>query len=166
MNIKSNKGITLVALVITIVVMMIIASIATYYGTEAIKKANLENIRTNMLLINAKAKEYCEEANFKLGIGTAPEEEGQQLQTYLQPAENYLNEQLGEENVEQNGRTFVVSEITEEIAQKMGLKGIDNKNLYSITFNVIENKVIITYNAKINDSDEKNSWTLEEIKDL
>ena len=52
----NDKGITLASLVITIIVLLIIASIAIYYGTEAIKKANVENIRTNMLLINSQIK--------------------------------------------------------------------------------------------------------------
>ncbi|MBP3800811.1 MAG: hypothetical protein J6I85_02095 [Clostridia bacterium] len=160
----NDKGITLASLVITIIVLLIIASIAIYYGTEAIKKANVENIRTNMLLINSKAKEYCEEANFRLGTGKAPEDAGE-LQTYLQPAENYLKEQLGEGNVSKNGNNFDVV-INEEISQKMGLKNIDNKDKYSIDFNVIENSVVIKYNSKINDDDTKDSWTLSEVEEL
>lgn len=67
MNKKNNKGITLVALIITIVVLIIIASITIYSGKETISKANLEAIKTNMLLIKAKARECVEEVNFKLG---------------------------------------------------------------------------------------------------
>lgn len=67
MKIRENKGITLVTLVITIIVMLIIAGITVYSGKEIIKKARLEELKTNMLLIEAKAKEYVEEANFKIG---------------------------------------------------------------------------------------------------
>ena len=67
MQIKENKGITLVALVVTIVVLLIIAGIGINYGIDTIKRAQLEELRTNMLLIEAKAKEYVEEANFKMG---------------------------------------------------------------------------------------------------
>ena len=67
MNIKENKGVTLVALTITIIVLLIIAGIAVYNGKETIQKANLEALRTNMLLIEAKAKGVVEEANFQLG---------------------------------------------------------------------------------------------------
>ena len=67
MKIKENKGVTLVALIITIVVLLIIASIGVYSGKETIQKANLEAIRTNMLLIEAKAKGVVEKANFQLG---------------------------------------------------------------------------------------------------
>ena len=68
MQIRSNKGITLMTLVITAIVLLIIAGIGINYGSDTIKKATLEEKRTNMLLIQAKAKEYVEEANFKMGI--------------------------------------------------------------------------------------------------
>ncbi len=68
MKIRNEKGITLVALAVTIIVLLILASIGFNYGRDTIKKAQLEELRTNMLLIEAKAKEYVEEANFKMGI--------------------------------------------------------------------------------------------------
>lgn len=68
MSIRYEKGITLVALVVTIIVLLILAGIGYNYGRDTIKKAQLEELRTNMLLIEAKAKEYVEEANFKMGI--------------------------------------------------------------------------------------------------
>lgn len=68
MQIRSEKGITLMVLVITAVVLLILAGVGIKYGSDAIEKATLEEIRTNMLLVEAKAKEYVEEANFKMGI--------------------------------------------------------------------------------------------------
>lgn len=68
MNIKNNKGITLTALTITIIVLLILASITIYSGIESIQKAELESLKTNMLLIKAKAKEYVEQASFKNGV--------------------------------------------------------------------------------------------------
>lgn len=65
---KKNKGVTLISLVITIIILLIIASISLYSGKGIIKKAQLEELKTNMLLIEAKAKQYVEEANFKMGI--------------------------------------------------------------------------------------------------
>ena len=72
MKVKENKGITLIALIVTIIILLIIAGIAIYNGKETIKSANLEALRTNMLLIEAKAKGLVEEANFQLG----PEKKG------------------------------------------------------------------------------------------
>lgn len=65
-----NKGITLVALTITIIILLIIAGISISAGENMIKKAKLEGLKTNMLLIQAKAKQYVEEANFKIGNST------------------------------------------------------------------------------------------------
>lgn len=67
MKLKQDKGITLIALMVTIIILLIIAGIAIYNGKETIKRANLEALRTNMLLIEAKAKGLVEEANFQLG---------------------------------------------------------------------------------------------------
>ena len=67
MNLNENKGVTLIALVITVIILAIIAGIATYSGVETIKNANLEGLKTNMLLIEAKAREYVEEVSFKMG---------------------------------------------------------------------------------------------------
>ena len=64
---KNNKGITLIALSITIVIIIIIASIAVNYGKNSLKVSKLESLKTNMLLIKAKAKEYVEQADFKAG---------------------------------------------------------------------------------------------------
>ena len=58
MKVKNNKGITLIALTITIIILLILASITIYSGKESIKKAQLESLKTNMLLIKAKAKEH------------------------------------------------------------------------------------------------------------
>ena len=64
----NEKGVTLIALIVTIVVLLILAGISISAGSGTIKKAQLEELRSNMLLIQAKAKEYVEEANFKMGI--------------------------------------------------------------------------------------------------
>ena len=69
MNIKNRtNGVTLISLSITIVILLILAGIALYSGSDTIKKAQLEELKTNMLLIQAKAREYVEDANFKMGV--------------------------------------------------------------------------------------------------
>ena len=75
-NLKNNsRGITLVALVVTIIILLIIAGIGIYGGTDTVKKVKLEELRTNMLLIEAKAREYVEEANFRIGTNKGNTEE-------------------------------------------------------------------------------------------
>ena len=48
----------MVALVVTIIVILILAGISIGQGDKAIKISQLENLRTNMLLIQTKSKEY------------------------------------------------------------------------------------------------------------
>lgn len=62
---KNNKGVTLASLVITIIVLLIIAGITTNLSNEIIKQAKLQDLKTNMLLIQAKAKTLAEEVNFE-----------------------------------------------------------------------------------------------------
>lgn len=62
---KEEKGITLIALVITIIVLLIIGGISIMGGTDILNTAKAETIETNMLTIKAKAKEYMENVDSK-----------------------------------------------------------------------------------------------------
>lgn len=66
MKIKNNKGVTLSSLVITIIVLIILASITTYGGSQVIKKAKVESLKTNMLLIQAETKSAVEQVKFEI----------------------------------------------------------------------------------------------------
>ena len=48
---KENKGITMIALVITIIVLLIISGIGIYEGTQSLKEVKLEELKTNMILL-------------------------------------------------------------------------------------------------------------------
>ena len=65
---ENIKGVTLIALVIAIMLLILLAGVSLYNGNETIQKAKLEGLKTNMLLIQAKAREYVEEVNFKIGM--------------------------------------------------------------------------------------------------
>ena len=165
---KNNKGITLVALSITIVVLLILASITIFYGKDNIDKANLENLKTNMLLIDAKAKEYCEEANFKVGTGSVPTDQ-QELENYLKPGVDYLKEK----NLTTNGASALsaitsttyqyVVELTQSNLDEIGLKDVKttNDDKYLIGFNISEDKVEV-YNTKGIDG----KYSLTEIENI
>lgn len=60
-GLKNEKGITILALVITIIVLLIIASISINAGSQLVEQAKIQTIETNMLAIRAKAKSYAEE---------------------------------------------------------------------------------------------------------
>lgn len=65
MDLKMEKGITLVALVITVILMMILVGVGINMGGDAIDKANLEDIKTDMISIKTRAKIIAEQYNFK-----------------------------------------------------------------------------------------------------
>lgn len=65
MKLTNNKGITLVALIITIIVMLIIAGIAMYSGSGVVEEAKIQDVKTNMLLVQATVKNYVEQAKFE-----------------------------------------------------------------------------------------------------
>ena len=61
---KNNKGITIIALIVTIIIMMILASVTIEFGTGEIQRAKLEDIKTTMLLIKGRAKIVAEKESF------------------------------------------------------------------------------------------------------
>ena len=65
MDIKNNKGITLIALIITIIIIVIIAGIIVYDGSKLVDDAKYEDVKTNMLLLQAEIKNYVEQAKFE-----------------------------------------------------------------------------------------------------
>ena len=65
MNLKKEKGITIVALIITVILMLILVGVGIDFGTDAINKARLEDIKTDMISIKTRAKIITEQYNFK-----------------------------------------------------------------------------------------------------
>ena len=113
MNLKNNKGITLLALIITIIVILIIAGITIYGGSNLIKEVEAEDVKTNMLLIQAEVKNFAEQAkfenktveDFETGITIEGNEEGVTSKLVLQKtdiidgAQFYKIDSLNSENI-------------------------------------------------------------------
>lgn len=147
---KKNKGITLVSLVVTIIVLLIIAGISIYTGKEMIEKASLEEIKTNMLLIEAKAKEYLEEANFKMGINPDDEKKAAVRKEIYE--EKAGLQTTTEEFINSKNQLYA---LTKDTLVKWGLDKIElqGQEQYVIEFNDIiddENKELSVevYNTK------------------
>ena len=125
---KNEKGITLVVLTITIIILLILAGITVYTGKDSIQKANLEGLKTNMLLIQTKAREYVENASFDLGID--PQNATEEMKT------NAKNELNGEDK-----GTLVTSDdaIVKDLLN-IGIKqeDIDNEKVYKLTTENLE----------------------------
>lgn len=132
MKLKNQKGVTLIILVITIIIIAIIAGIAIYGGTESIKKAKLENIKTDMMLIKAKAKEYVEKANFEMGINASEEKKSEVRNKFYGQQETGLGltqESFSEIPEEKSANTYKVGS---EALTKMGLSNIDENEYYIV----------------------------------
>lgn len=166
MKVRKENAITLISLAITVIVILIISSVATYSGKEIIRKGKLEELRTNMLLIQAKAKEYVEDANFKMGL--APDEtrkEEVRTSVYVDGAK------LEKVNAQEYGidNSSVCYKVTKETLNIWGLDKIELKDNedYLIAFDD-ENATVEIYNTKgfVDDNgDTRNSLTdIEEIR--
>ena len=136
-----NKGITLVALTITIIILLIIAGISISAGGNMIKKANLEGLKTNMLLIKAKAKQYVEEANFKIGKSTEDASKISEVRNeiYVEKAKLDVatNEVKNKINVTGDNFYVVTKADNKDTYSEWGLDKIDLENgeYYVIEFN-------------------------------
>ena len=148
---KNNQnGITLVVLTITIIVLIILAGITIHTGTESIRKANLEGLKTNMLLIETKAREFVENASFDLGID--PENATDEMKTNAQAEltgddkgtlvtsgdsiiDQLLNIGISHADID-NGN---VCKLTSENLEKMGINDVesnDEEGWYIIVYNI------------------------------
>lgn len=58
---KNNKGITMIALVITVIVLIILASITTYSGLSTVKESRFYKAISEMKIMQAKVNEYYED---------------------------------------------------------------------------------------------------------
>ena len=125
---KNNRGITLVALVITIIIMTIIASIAIHEGKDLITKSKIETQIANMSIIKANAKKYAEEIESKIWQEGSDKENKRSVE--------FSKRGLTQSVSNQNEYT-----ITNEGFEKMGLEDLKNQQytiIYSNNFNTID----------------------------
>jgi len=164
---KKQNGITLMALTITIVVMLIIAGISAYFGSDLIKEMKLQDLRTNMLLIQAKSKDWVEEVNFQTAnLNAEKPEDLQQINTikaeYLKGVP--LKDSEAEEEATSVGAiTKDISEyyyLDETILEEMGIKGLnpDNYGYFIVRYDIQNTKVDV-----INTMGYEGKYTLEAI---
>lgn len=155
---NNQRGITLVVLTITIIFLIILAGITINIGKETIQKENLEGLKTNMLLIETKAREYVENASFKLGVNPntdtmytdasenlTGEDRGTVVTTEDGMVENLLNIGIKHEDIDK-GKVY---KLTTENLEKMGINDVvsnDEEGWYIIVYN-IEEKTIEIYNT-------------------
>ena len=151
MNFEDNRGITLVALVVTIIVLLILAGIGINTGISSMEKVKLEELKTNMLLIEAKARECVEEANFRMGA-TTDETVVESVRKEIYEVNNKL-EKANSTNVPNSLGEIDLTDcyvITQETFDLWGLNKIklSEDEKYLVRFNEKEIKVEEVYNTK------------------
>ena len=152
MNLDKVHGATISTAVITIIVLLIIAGISVYSGTDIIKRAKLEELKTNMLLIETKAKECVENANFKLGkIDNLGDDE---KQNRINEAKKELKgteiDEADNIDIEKSEYNYYYK-LTEDNLKDMGLSNIklsDTDGLYIVKYDIKNAKVEEIYNTK------------------
>ena len=138
---NNQKGITIIALIITVIIMAILVTVSIRVGTDAIDKSKQEDIKSNMLLIQGKSKiikdkHTYDEANSGL-VGTPIGEatsyvisselqnkinSNANAQAYVFNAEDLSNNGLG--NIKISSTEFyVVDYDTCEVYYSLGIDG-------------------------------------------
>lgn len=160
MNLKKQNGITLVALIITIVLIVIIAGVTIKQGNNVINSAKLQNLNTNMLLIQSKAKIIYEHHAFNnqeellgqnvssiennekienlktLGILEANETEEAQnaYADYYVWDQTILNdEKVGLNDIKLKNDFYIVNYAAEEVIYSDGFKYSDGQTYYKLS---------------------------------
>lgn len=175
---EKNKGITMIVLVITIVLLLILAGISIQGGGSIIKRADLENLKTDMLLIKVKGKEYVENANFNLGTSfdklTDENEKSKRIEmaksklkgTEIQNASELSKFGITSDQFEQekNNLNLYYTLSTSDL-EEIGMQDVSSKGQYIIKYN-IKDMTIEIYNTQGFENGDKTYYSLSELENL
>lgn len=171
---KKNRGITMVALTITITILLIIAVISIGAGNNAIKNSKLENLKTNMLLIEVKAKEQIENAKFRLGTSFDKATEEEKTNRVNTAKTEFIGEEIVDGNIfnnnikEDNTNNIYYYKLSTQNLMDMGLKNVksDEKDGYYIVKYDLKNSTIEIYNTEGFDDEGNVVYSLTDIKQV
>lgn len=153
MNKSKEKGISLITLVITIIVLVILASVGIGTGTNIIKRADLQNINTNMMLIQAKVKTISEQAKFNKDTSNY---KGTKL---TEVTGNEKVDKLIENNAIENKENYYL--LSQSDLNEMGLEKIDIDEGYIVNYDTSQ----IIY-VKGFEANNKSYYQLNEMRNL
>lgn len=175
---KKNKGITMIVLVITIALLLILAGISIQSGGNIIKRADLENLKTDMLLIKVKGKEYVENANFKLGTNFKDSKDREnriitakaELKKGTEMTEGEILEQnigITQGDIKNTDYTYYYKLSNDDLTD-MGLSNVksDEKNGWYIIKYDLENVEVEVYNTLGYERDGNKYFSLTELQNL
>ena len=146
---KRNNGITMVALIITIILILILAGIPIGVGSKVIKQSELENLKTNMMLIKVKGKEYVENANYSLWTGFDKIKDENEKNTRIENAKSKLKgteiqnaSELSKFGItsdqferEKNNLNLYYTLSTSDL-EEIGMQDVSSKGQYIIKYNI------------------------------
>lgn len=140
---NNQKGVTLVILTVTIIVLLIIIGVVVKAGVDNIRKAEATSVKTNMMLIQAKGKEYVENTNFNMGTTEKSAEEQASIKAQYLKGTTYSGN-LPEGVVLADGQEAY--SLSSENLSEMGLNDLskDAQN-YVVVYNISEEKVDVIY---------------------
>ena len=179
---EKNNGITMVALVITVIILLILSGISINAGSNIITKSKLENIKTDMMLIKVKGKEYVENANFNLGTSFEKLTDKNEKNTRLENAKTKLKGTEIENIEDLDSKLSITSDKFKEEKEKMiyyyklstqdledmGIENVksDEKNGEYIIKYDIKNIEIEIYNTQGFKNEDKYYYSLSELESL
>jgi len=171
---RNNKGITMVALTITVIVMAILSGIIINLGSEHVKNAKLQDIVTNMYLIQAKAKIGIEEVVFKkINLDENKEEDFnkiQEIKTSNLIGEKYLGGISEIDNVLEIEGTEEWYYLTDEHLKLIGLYELtninDSKQYYLYRYDEDTSNIEIVYTGGYVHTDQNTYYRLSELENI
>lgn len=166
-KIRSNSGITLATLVITIIVMLILATVSINAGRDLIKKSKVQTLETNMLTIQAKSKSYAEEIEAKVWAYSGDKKDTKRNEKFEEksmPVEesdiseflNYVSNEIKEDPIAYS--------VGEEALISMGLDEIKDEK-YIVVFSKTDYKQMDVIYPDGVTYDGKTYFTLSELQE-
>ena len=140
---KENKGVTLVALIVTVIVLLILSGIGMYYGIDSIKTANNNALKSEVIMVQhavlERYSQYKLTRNNEILVGTPANSEAASLAsqmevtlkggTYYKLNSNDLNN-LGITN---STDTYIVNYETGEVLNATHIETMEGEKLYTST---------------------------------
>ena len=145
-KIGNSKGVTLIALVITIIVLLILASVAIYSGMDIIQSSKLTAFTTEMKIMQTQVNDLYD----KWKSGEINKDEIGKDLTYNTTVQNQANNVL----IDELGLENNFSDLTgyryfdQETIQGLGIDGVEQEFFVNI-----ENREVISYEGLLYDGD-------------
>ncbi len=140
---KRENGVSLLILSITVVVLMIIAGVAINSGMQSVKKAELESLKTNMLMLKAKGREYVENANFHYGTGQLTDEQKTEIKNTYLKGTKFEEDLSSYTTLKENDEAY---QLSPEDMSEIGLNELkETSNEYVVIYNIENENVDVIY---------------------